>query len=71
MDEAAFTAHHQGEQGGQFQAAELPQLTTAGQPLYHFLLRTNARLEQEKLPLAHVTTAVAQATGHPTRRGAP
>lgn len=71
MDEATFAAHHRGEQGGQFQAAKLPQLTTAEQPLYHFLLRTNARLEQEKLPPAYVMAAIAQATGHPTRRGTP
>jgi len=71
MDEATFAAHHQGAQGGQFQAAGLPQLTTAEQPLYHLLLRTNARLEQEKLPLAYVMAAIAQATGHPTQRAAP
>lgn len=71
MDEATFAAHHQGAQGGPFQAAGLPQLTTAEQPLYHLLLRTNARLEQEKLPLAYVMAAIAQATGHPTQRAAP
>ncbi|AMR26443.1 hypothetical protein A0257_04540 [Hymenobacter psoromatis] len=71
MDEATFAAHHRGEQGDQFQAAALPQLTAAEQPLYDSLLRTNARLEQEKLPLAYVMAAIAQATGHPTRRGAP
>ncbi len=71
MDAATFAAHHQGEQGNQFQPAGLPQLTTAEQPLYHLLLRTNARLEQEKLPLAYVMAAIAQATGHPTQRAAP
>lgn len=54
-----------------YRLAGLPQLTTAEQPLYNLLLRTNARLEQEKLPLAYVMSVIAQATGHPTQRAAP
>lgn len=43
MHEATFAAPHPDDQ---FQAAGLPQLTTAAQPLFDFLLRPNARPNQ-------------------------
>ncbi|WP_223649537.1 Wadjet anti-phage system protein JetD domain-containing protein [Hymenobacter psoromatis] len=61
MDTATFAAHHHGGQGGDFQPAELPQLTPTEQQLYHTLLRTNARLEQERLPLSCVAAGIEQA----------
>jgi hypothetical protein len=61
MDAATLAAYHQGERGGNFQPADLPLLTATEQQLYRTLLRTNYRLEQEKLPLAYVAAAFGRA----------
>ncbi|GAA3975133.1 hypothetical protein GCM10022407_20910 [Hymenobacter antarcticus] len=58
MDEATFARYHGGATGGSFTQQILPDLTAAEQQLYQLLLETNARLEQEKLPLRYVTATV-------------
>ena len=58
MDAATLAAHHRGERGGAFKPAELPLLTPTEQALYQELLRTNYRLEQEKLPAQYVANAL-------------
>ncbi|HEX8329228.1 MAG TPA: Wadjet anti-phage system protein JetD domain-containing protein [Hymenobacter sp.] len=60
MDEATFRQYHGGTIGGNFTYQILTNLTTAEQHLYQRLLETNARLEQEKLPLRGVAAAVQQ-----------
>lgn len=58
MDADTFRRYHGGGQGAGFVAQALPDLTEAEQALYQELLRTNARLEQEKLPAAYVASAL-------------
>jgi hypothetical protein len=58
MDADTFARYHGGGQGAEFVAQALPSLTVAEQQLYQELLRTNARLEQEKLPAAYVAAAL-------------
>ncbi|WP_151087272.1 Wadjet anti-phage system protein JetD domain-containing protein [Hymenobacter baengnokdamensis] len=60
MDEGTFAQYHSGGTGGHFTPQTLAGLTSSEQQLYQTLLATNARLEQEKLPLRYVAIAVQQ-----------
>lgn len=58
MDEGTFRQFYINKKGGKFHYQYLPDLTIIEQNLYQMLLKTNARVEQEQLPLQHVTYAV-------------
>ena len=62
MDMSTFDHHYRSGQGGEFQAANLALLQAAEQQLYQKLLTTNARLEQEHLPVATLEAAIAEIT---------
>ena len=62
MDAATFRRYYGDGRGASFVAQVLVDLTTDEQALYQELLRTNARLEQERLPLWVVMAAAADAT---------
>jgi hypothetical protein len=63
MDASTFRRYHSGGRGAGFAALVLPGLTPDEQTLYQELLCTNARLEQEKLPLRYVAAAVQHTLG--------
>lgn len=62
MDEATLRRYHGGGRGGTFAAQALSALTAPEQHLYQELLGTNARLEQEKLPVAYVEQVLRELT---------
>ncbi len=60
MDYDTFSRYYQNGQGGNFTAHPLAHLTLAEAQLYQSLLLTNARLEQEQLPLHYVESVIRQ-----------
>lgn len=59
MDAATYTQFAHGDVGGIFTSHSLSNLTAPEQTIYQSLLRTNGRLEQERISPPYVDTAIA------------